>query len=80
MAQDEYFLTFCRYVEANPLRARLVERADAWPWSGLSRRMQPASRRQGLRLDFMPFGTFCFSAAFTAPRLVHRQFIVWPFD
>lgn len=41
VAEDEYFLTLCRYVEANPLRARLVERADAWPWSGLARRAAP---------------------------------------
>jgi putative transposase len=32
--QDEaYYLTVMRYVEANPLRAGLVEKADAWPWS-----------------------------------------------
>lgn len=35
---DEHFLTLCRYVEANPLRAGLVERAEAWTWSGLSAR------------------------------------------
>ena len=32
--QDQaYYLTVLRYVEANPLRAGLVEKADAWPWS-----------------------------------------------
>ncbi len=32
--QDEpYYLTVMRYVEANPLRAGLVEKAQAWPWS-----------------------------------------------
>jgi putative transposase len=30
---DEYLLTVLRYIEANPLRARLVERADDYPWS-----------------------------------------------
>jgi putative transposase len=25
----------CRYVERNPLRARLVRRAEAWRWSSL---------------------------------------------
>jgi hypothetical protein len=25
-----------RYVEANPLRAKLVTRAQDWPWSSLS--------------------------------------------
>src|SRR5271166_3463026 len=36
--EDDYFLTLCRYVEANPLRAGLVERAEDWQWSGLWRR------------------------------------------
>jgi putative transposase len=30
--QDEHFLTVCRYVERNALRARLVERAEQWRW------------------------------------------------
>lgn len=33
--QDEHFLTLCRYVEANALRARLVRRAENWPWGSL---------------------------------------------
>ena len=28
--------TVLRYVEANPLRAKLVRRAEEWPWSSLS--------------------------------------------
>jgi putative transposase len=32
---DRHLLTALRYVEANPLRARLVERAEAWRWSSL---------------------------------------------
>ena len=36
--QDEsYLYNVLRYVEANPLRARLVSRAENWPWSSLSR-------------------------------------------
>lgn len=35
---DRHFLTVCRYVEQNPLRARLVERAEDWTWSSLSDR------------------------------------------
>ena len=38
VAEDDYFLALCRYVEANPLRAGLVERAEQWQWSGLWRR------------------------------------------
>jgi putative transposase len=33
--QDEHLLTVLRYIERNPLRAGLVERAEAWPWSSL---------------------------------------------
>jgi len=41
--RDEHFLTVCRYVERNALRAGLVERAEEWRWSSLWRR-QRASR------------------------------------
>ena len=39
VAEDDYFLALCRYVEANPRRAELVQRADQWRWSGLGRRI-----------------------------------------
>ena len=35
---DDHFLTVCRYVERNGLRAGLVPRPDAWRWSSLWRR------------------------------------------
>jgi len=35
---EEHFLSVARYVERNPLRARLVERAEQWPWSSLWQR------------------------------------------
>jgi putative transposase len=35
---DDHFRTVCRYVEANPIRAHLVRRAEQWPWSSLPRR------------------------------------------
>ncbi len=38
IAQDEHYLTVLRYVERNPLRAQLVEFAEAWPWSSLHTR------------------------------------------
>ena len=38
VAEDEYFLALCRYVEAHALRAALVERAEDWRWCGLWRR------------------------------------------
>ena len=31
--EEHYFLRLMRYVEANPLRAKMVERAQDWPWS-----------------------------------------------
>jgi putative transposase len=34
---DEHFLTVCRYVERNPVRAKLVERPEHWAWSSFSR-------------------------------------------
>ena len=33
---DRHFLWVCRYVERNAARARLVERAEDWPWSSAS--------------------------------------------
>lgn len=36
---DGHFLTLCRYVERNPLRAGLVERAEHWRWGSLWRRV-----------------------------------------
>jgi putative transposase len=35
--QDAHFLTVCRYVEANALRAGLVARAQDWRWCSLRR-------------------------------------------
>lgn len=34
---DQHFLTVCRYVERNALRANLVRKAEAWRWSSLWR-------------------------------------------
>src|SRR5688572_4722146 len=38
---NQYFLTLCRYVERNPLRANLVSQAQDWPHSSLHRRLVP---------------------------------------
>lgn len=32
---DEHFLQVCRYIERNPLRAKLTKRAEDWRWSSL---------------------------------------------
>jgi putative transposase len=36
--EDEHLLTVLRYIERNPLRANLVERAQDWRWSSASPR------------------------------------------
>lgn len=33
--EEDHLLRVCRYAERNPLRANLVERAEAWRWSSL---------------------------------------------
>jgi len=38
VANDSHFLTLCRYLEANPLRAGMVKRAEDWRWSSLHQR------------------------------------------
>jgi putative transposase len=48
---DVHFLTLCRYVERNPLRAQLVRRAEDWAWSSLSQR---EGLRRPVRLDPWP--------------------------
>ena len=42
---DHHLLTVLRYVEANPLRAHLVSRAEAWKWSSLTRETSLDGRR-----------------------------------
>ena len=41
---DKHFLTVARYVERNALRAKLVSRAEDWPWASLWRRAQGDSK------------------------------------
>jgi putative transposase len=44
--QDEHLLTVLRYVQRNPLRARLVRRAETWAWSSLCWR--PGGKRAAI--------------------------------
>ena len=48
LQDDEYFLTVCRYVERNALRARLVRRAENWRWGSLWRSQQKRPTLPGL--------------------------------
>ena len=41
---DRHYLTLLRYVEANPLRAELVKRAEDWQWSSLAATQSPDGR------------------------------------
>ena len=42
---DAHFLTVCRYVEANALRAGLAERAEGWSWEAYGGCIAPGPRR-----------------------------------
>lgn len=50
---DEYFLWVCRYVERNPLRAKLVKVAEHWQWSSAWRRVKGTDEQKKL-LDTWP--------------------------
>jgi putative transposase len=39
---DWHLLSVLRYIERNPLRAGLVDRAQDWTWSSLHRRLAPS--------------------------------------
>ncbi len=45
--EDAHFIQLVRYVERNPLRARLVARAEDWQWGSLWRRLHgtPAQKK-----------------------------------
>ena len=43
---DGHLLTLLRYVERNPLRARLVRRAEAWRWSSLGQQSHAPQRQR----------------------------------
>lgn len=52
---DGHFLTLCRYVERNALRAKLVKRAEAWRWCSLWRRIHANAAEDDLpRLSSWP--------------------------
>lgn len=42
---DAHFLTVCRYVERNPVRAKLVARARDWRWSSFAERSRAGAAR-----------------------------------
>jgi putative transposase len=56
--QDEHVSTVLRYVERNPLRARLVQSADAWRWGSLYLRLHGTPDERAILADCpVPLGT-----------------------
>jgi len=49
---DEHFLTVCRYVERNALRAGVVQRAEDWRWGSLWARRQGNAELKALLSDW----------------------------
>jgi putative transposase len=49
--EDEHLGAVITYIEDNPVRAGLVQRADEWPWSSLTHQ-----RRMGWMTDVSPLG------------------------
>ena len=45
---DEYFVQLARYVERNPLRAKLVSKAEYWSWSSLAFRERGNKQQQSI--------------------------------
>jgi putative transposase len=57
IAADEHLLAVLRYVERNPLRAGLVERAEDWQWGSLYRRTHGKPEERTLLAESpVPFG------------------------
>jgi putative transposase len=53
--EDGHLLTVCRYVERNPLRAKLVDRAEQWRWSSIGYRMRGINNQKvRIRLEEWP--------------------------
>jgi len=50
--EDGHFITVCRYVERNPLRASLAARAEDWQWSSLWRRVRGGAQAKALLSDW----------------------------
>ena len=54
MQTDEHLLTVLRYVERNPVRAGIVERAVDWRWSSLNTWRTPGHELSPLLSDWPP--------------------------
>ncbi len=51
---DAYFLQLTRYIERNPLRANLIDRAEAWQWGSAYRREQGSPEQKRILSPISP--------------------------
>ena len=51
---DEHLLTVMRYVERNPVRANLIDKAEEWKWSSAWARRQKPEERTWLAIPPSP--------------------------
>jgi REP element-mobilizing transposase RayT len=49
--RDAYLLEVCRYVELNPVRAKMVRKPEAWPWSSYRAHVGQAAAPDWLDVD-----------------------------
>ena len=76
--KEVYFLRLCRYVERNPLRARLVKRAEDWAWSSLSARRQRASSPDWpVRARFSVFASRASKCSYTSSSSNSQPLPAW---
>lgn len=61
--KEDYFHKVCIYVEQNPLRAKLVKRAEDWKWSSLWRREKGTKEQQALLSPW--------------PEKIPREYLAW---
>jgi REP element-mobilizing transposase RayT len=67
--RDAYLWTLCRYVERNPVAARMVSRAGDWPWSSYRAHVGLAPPPAWLDVE----GLYSFILGHPAISLAHRK-------
>jgi putative transposase len=72
--KDSHLLEVCRYVVLNPVRARMVERPDAWKWSSYRATAGRESPAPCLTADWI-LGQF--SRTRVSAEQKYRQFVEW---
>jgi putative transposase len=53
LSDADHFVSTCRYVERNALAAKLVPRAQDWPWSSIAERLQQNPRLPIAKTPFL---------------------------